>query len=148
VPADASRVAQLARDIFSNYDNHYRNDPALPRAAVDEIHPDWAARLCRPAGERCRLLLAGPAGHEHGFAAVQDEGGGVADITLFGVAPARRSAGEGGRLLRQAIALAADLGAQRVTYTTHLTNVAAQRMLSAAGFALARSHHTFHCWFP
>jgi ribosomal protein S18 acetylase RimI-like enzyme len=72
---------------------------------------------------------------------------GVADVELFGVAPAARGLGLGGLLLREAAACAASHGARQLTYTTHLTNAAAQRMLCAAGFAPLRAQHTFHLWF-
>ncbi|HVZ47057.1 MAG TPA: GNAT family N-acetyltransferase [Ramlibacter sp.] len=147
--ADAAAVDALARTIFAGYANHYRNDPALARAAVDEIHPSWAVRACRAASDRNAFLLACDGVVPVGFAALDVEPeAGLADVALFGIAPHAAGRGRGRQLLRQAASFAADRGARTLTYTTHLTNLPAQRMLCAAGFVPHESRHTFHLWFP
>ena len=145
--ADAAGVERLARLAFAGYPNHYRNDPRLAPALVDEIHPSWAARCCERAGERDTLLVAREGDADVGFAAVQFGEGASADIALFAVAPQARGRGTGRRLLADAVAVAAGRGARSVTYTTHLDNLAAQRMLCAGGLAPVAARHTFHLWF-
>ncbi|MBI5279966.1 MAG: GNAT family N-acetyltransferase [Burkholderiales bacterium] len=142
--ADAAAVEALARGIFAGYANHYRNDPRLAPALVDEIYPSWAVRLCTGAAP---FLLAQADGELQGMAALALSPEGSADVELFGVAPHSRGQGIGARLLREAAANAARHGARQLTYVTHLTNLAAQRMLCAAGFVPASAQHTFHLWF-
>lgn len=144
---DALRAQELARVAFKGYPNHYRNDPALPREQVDAIHPSWAARLCASVSEREFVLFAQDHGHDVGFAAVAVGEDGMAEVPLFAVAPAAQSRGLGRHLLKDVLGAAASRGARIVRYTTHLHNLAAQRMLCACGFSPRAARHTFHQWF-
>jgi GNAT superfamily N-acetyltransferase len=146
-PAEAETVRALARRSFRGYVDHYHADPRLPREACDEVYADWAYRSCVDRSVADEVLVAEAAAGIVGFAALRMSAPGEADGMLFGVDPEARGRGVFGALVAAFLAWAERRHARSATYATQLANPATHRTLARCGFAIERSHLTFHQWF-
>jgi ribosomal protein S18 acetylase RimI-like enzyme len=147
-PADAAEVEALAARAFHGYSGHYHADPRLERARCDEVYASWAANACR-GGEFCThmiLITSAGSGEIAGFAALKRSDDTEFDGVLFAVHPAFQGRGLFAHLLElsQHWGMAHDF--QRMSYSTQLTNIHAQKTLCRHGFVPERSSYTLHKW--
>lgn len=145
-PRDAQKVESAARLAFAAYAGHYAQDPRLPRDRVSEIYPAWANRSCTEDGVADKVLVVERNNEILGFAVLRDLGEAGVDGALFGVVPEARRDGCFKALLTASLVWAKSIGKKRFTYSTQVTNVAAQCAISNFGFKLWKSDYTFHLW--
>lgn len=143
---DAQKVESAARLAFAAYAGHYALDPRLPRDKVAEIYPSWASRSCTEHGVADRVLVLERNNEVLGFAVLRDLGDAGVDGVLYGVVPSARRDGCFKTLLTASLVWAKGMGRGRFTYSTQVTNVAAQHAISNFGFKLWKSEYTFHLW--
>jgi ribosomal-protein-alanine N-acetyltransferase len=122
---DVSAVLDIERASFST--------PWPPEAFQQELRHNRLARY----------VVARQGGAVVGYAGVWlmvDE----AHITTFAVHPDSRRQGVGRRLLLAVIALSDDLGATRMTLEVRVSNLAAQALYGAHGFAIAGRRERYY----
>jgi GNAT superfamily N-acetyltransferase len=145
-PDDKPAVSDIAASAFRDYRGHYHADPRLDKEKCNEAYISWAERAC-VTGKSNDVLVAETGSGIVGFAVVRlnnaDEGDGV----LFAVRPSMQGRGIFQVLLAGAISWCRARGARHMLYSTQLTNIAAQRVLSRSGFYLDHAYYTFHKWF-
>lgn len=141
---DRSAVNEIAGSAFEGYFGHYHADPRLDRAAADEGYRDWARRSCTPESA---IVAESPEGSLLGFASLRPAQERVLDAALFAVSPAARGKGVFHLLLQAAAHFAWARGAQACTYSTQITNVAANRAVVKNGFEFDYALYTFHKWY-
>jgi ribosomal protein S18 acetylase RimI-like enzyme len=144
---DAQGVARLATEVFKNYNGHYHADPRLSRSQADEVYSSWAGATCVNSNVADAVLILEGASGILGFSALKTIGEQTFDISLLGVSPQARRQGLFDCLLKASERWGHDQGFKSMEYSTQVTNVAAQRGLSKAGFLVARSCYTLHQWF-
>lgn len=143
---DADAVEALARVAFEGYESHYRHDPRLAPAAVDEVYPSWARSCCESSSDFEPVVLAEVDARLVGFAALRRTDSAELDVALFGIDPAARGQGIAVALLDHLLAACPDWGATRLRYSTQITNLPMLRLLARTGFRSVGSVYTFHLW--
>jgi hypothetical protein len=142
----ADAVAELARSAFRGYPSHFHLDPRLDDDACEATYEDWARRCATDPAMSDLLLVARDHAGVHAFGAFQ-LGSDPARVVLAAVAPSGLGRGLYRSLLDHGLALAAADGRSRgMEVRTTIVNTAVQADLAAAGFRLAGSEYTFHCW--
>jgi GNAT superfamily N-acetyltransferase len=147
LPDDKILVQQVAASAFKGYRGHYHADPRLEDDKCDQAYVSWAERLCISRTVLNEVLIAEYANKVVGFAALQVNCPQEAEGVLFGVAVEAQGFGIYGSLLVKAIQWCKDQGVDHMMYSTQLTNIAAQKVLSRLGFEISHSYYTFHKWF-
>lgn len=141
---DRDAADAIAGTAFQGYSGHYHADPRLDRAAADDGYRDWARQSCKPDNA---IVAEGANGVILGFASFRPGGDGIVDAALFAVAPAARGKGIFHLLLQSAAHWAWKRGARACTYSTQITNVAANRAVVKNGFEFDYALYTFHKWY-
>ena len=144
--AAAEGIKRLAAAAFQAYPSHYKADKRLKPEDADAIYPDWAYRSCMSKAVANCVFVARNGSELSGFCTVKFVGDGRADIPLMAVGPQYRGQGLFDALLSTARVYAAREHAQVIRYSTQITNLSAQRSLSASGLRPAGFQHTFHLW--
>jgi ribosomal protein S18 acetylase RimI-like enzyme len=145
-PEDAELVASIAAAAFVDYGGHYRADPRLDRAAVEQVYPDWARRACTVPGVADRVWLVDDEGEAAGFLALRFNDPAETEIVLNAVHPEHQRRGLYSDLLTTALAESFRQGAERCLVSTQVGNTSVQRVWSRLGFGIASAFHTFHVW--
>jgi GNAT superfamily N-acetyltransferase len=145
-PGDRDPLRRIAAASFGGYVGHYHADPRLDRAKCDQAYVDWTERSCDSSDFRDVVLVAdlpGPVG----FCVLRRESPEEFDIRLLAVAPSAQQRGVSRSLLGAAQRWSLQHGAERLTISTQLVNLASQRAFVRAGFAPIRAYYTLHKWF-
>jgi RimJ/RimL family protein N-acetyltransferase len=147
VPADAPRVAEVARDAFQGYFGHYHADPRLDNAAADAAYVEWAETATAQCGSKEPVLIvenktAGVVGFATMRLNSKDESEGV----LFGIHPNAQGGGLYSAFIIEAMHEGQNLGTSRMIVSTQINNYAVQRVWARLGFTHCRSLYTFHKW--
>lgn len=146
-PGEADEVRSVAAAAFRGYFGHYHADARLDRAKCDEAYVSWAHRSCLDRGVASRVLVAERRGRIAGFLTLLERGPEEQEIILNGVDPSFQRRGIYRALVRAAMGQAQRDGAKRLSVSTQLTNIGAQKTWSRLGLEPARSYYTFHLWF-
>lgn len=146
-PADAQAVGALARAAFSGYFGHYHADPRLDDTAADAAYVEWAETSTAQTAADAPVLLAHSARQLAGFLTMRRDGGDEFEIVLNAVHPDSRGKGVYTALVVEAMRVAREAGAGRMTVSTQINNYPVQRVWARLGFVHTRSLYTFHKWF-
>lgn len=141
---DKSAVDEIAAAAFEGYFGHYHADPRLDARAADEAYRDWARNSCTPD---TAIVAQDTEDRVVGFASLRKTAEDEHDAALFAVDRAARRKGIFTLLLQAAVRFAWDRGSKACTYSTQITNVAANRAIVRSGFAFDYALYTFHKWF-
>lgn len=139
-------VRQIAAAAFTGYLGHYHADPRLDRAQCDAAYIEWSVRSC-VSREVADIVLLACAPGPLGYCALRRDEEQQFDIRLLAVAPSARRRGVSQALLLAARCWARQQGAERLTISTQLANLASQKAYVRAGFEPLRSYYTLHKWF-
>jgi len=145
-PKDALKVEALARAAFKDYLGHYHADPNLSREAVDEVYASWAHRSCEgPPTADAIIGVEDDKEEIVGFIALKQSGE-LASIELNAVAPLYQRRGIYAGLIEKSIDWASKHSCCRVSVSTQLNNLSAQKVWCRHGFEPIRSYYTLHLW--
>lgn len=136
-------LAAIARAAFT--DSRFFNDVQLDDARCAEFYETWLRNSF--GGPLADVVIVDLLADEPaGFVTVRLDGD-RASLPLVAVAPTHHGLGVGGRLLSSTLDWIAARDVQRVEVVTQLTNVAAIRLYSGAGFRLSGSAVWLHRWW-
>jgi len=146
-PGEEEKIKTIAAESFRGYFGHYHADKRLDRTKCDEIYISWAYRSCISRDVADEVLVADMNGSIVGFATLRlnnaEEGEGI----LFGVAPFAQGRGIYRSLITYGIKWCVNKRAIRMIYSTQITNLAVQKVLTRLGFEPSHAYYTFHKWF-
>jgi len=146
-PGEEHEVKAVAAESFRGYFGHYHADERLDRTKCDEAYTSWAFQSCVSRDVADEVLVADLDGSIVGFASLrlnsQEEGEGV----LFGVAPSVQGQGIYRSLMIYGMEWCLSKGAIRMVYSTQITNIAVQKVMTRVGFEHSYAYYTFHKWF-
>lgn len=145
-PEDAGLVETLAYNAFEGYTGHYHNDVRLSSADVGEVYPSWAKACCEKSSIEEPVVIVSRQEAAVGFAALRRTAPTELDVALLGIVRSDRGRGTASLLLAYLVESCAAFEANRLTYSTQLSNVSMQRLLARAGFLPTGSVYTFHYW--
>lgn len=144
---EEEKIKTIAAESFRGYSGHYHADKRLDRTKCDEVYISWAYRSCISRDVADVVLVADMNGSMVGFAAMRlnnaEEGEGI----LFGVAPFARGQGVYRSLIIYGMKWCVNKGVSRMIYSTQITNLAVQKVLTGVGFEPRQAYYTFHKWF-
>jgi ribosomal protein S18 acetylase RimI-like enzyme len=144
-PADESQIERVARESFAGYVGHYHADPRLDRASCDAVYSSWAVRsLSRDVAAEVLVIEKNTRIAAFGTLCI-DGTEGIGQ--LFAVSPDFRRQGLYRLLMAETMRRLARAGLQTMRYSTQITNLPAQNVLTDFGFHLSNSNVTFHKWF-
>ena len=146
-PDDVAAVGMVARAAFADYTGHYHADPRLGNDAADAAYVEWAETSTARASAETPVLLVEGGEHVAGFLTLRRNDAEEVEIVLNAVHPQSQGRGLYAALVTEALRLAGDMGAARVTVSTQINNYAVQRVWAGLGFTHNRSLYTFHKWF-
>jgi hypothetical protein len=139
-PSDLAPLEAVARAAFTDYAGHYHADPRLDRAAATEGYVEWFTSATR---DPTMHVLVATLGHEPvGFLTLRRG----AEIVLNGVAPAAQGRGIYDGLVKAAGFFACEQDDTELLVSTHLQNLAPQRVWVRNGLEPRRGFYTFHGW--
>ena len=139
---DAGAVADVVRDAFADYRNHYRANPLFDASAALDGYVDWAHTLMARSDDACTVVWD-PTGDEVGVALVDwnDE---VPDIKLAGIRRRAQGRGRYGALVSYVMGLAVDRSSPALTISTQSHNTNVMRAWSRLGFLPVDTVVTMH----
>lgn len=140
-------VGVIAQQAFRGYFGHYHADSRLDRSKCDEVYASWASNCCSMRGPASEVLVAELGSSLVGFAALRMNAGEEAEVVLNGVIPSARGRGIYRSLVLTGMEWSRRKGARVMLGSTHLANLAVQRVWTRLGFELRSAYHTFHKWF-
>lgn len=146
-PGEETAVLNVAAAAFHDYSGHYHADKRLDRALCDQVYASWAWRACLSREVADQVLVADLQDTVVGFAVLRLNGPEEGEGVLYGVAPASQGRGIYRSLLIQSMSWVRLQGAQRMLYSTQITNMAAQKTLARLGFEPSHAYYTLHKWF-
>jgi ribosomal protein S18 acetylase RimI-like enzyme len=141
---DREGLEAVASDAFRNYDGHYHADPRLNPSLATLGYVDWC--LSSLDAKDHTVWVATERGAVTGFLAVKHEGG-TARITLNAVAPAYQRRGIYDSLFKVAGEALLREGTRELVVSTHVNNLAPQKVWVRNGLRPASVSYTFHKWF-
>ena len=144
---EVDAVKTVARESFKSYFGHYHADPRLDRAVCDEIYISWAERSVLMREVADEVLVADLDGTVIGFVALRLTNPTEGQPMLSGVSPSVRGRGIFRSFMTQTMVWSAAQGADHVTVSTQLINIASQKAWARLGFEFSRAYYTFHKWF-
>lgn len=144
---DVDAVAAVAAAAFHDYHGHYHADPRLDRRQCDEVYIDWARRACADRSIAERVMVAERDGRIVAFTAYRLNGPDEGEGFLIAVAPEARRLGLSRSLVVDGMRWCQARGARYLRESTHLTNLAVQRVWTRLGLGLDRAEYTLHRWF-
>jgi len=144
---DVEAVTSIARASFKGYLGHYHADPRLDREACDEVYVSWAQRSCVSRQVADEVIVAEDAGVLVGFLTLGRNSAEEGRAVLSGVAPAARGKGIFRSFMVRGMEWSREWGARRMAYSTQITNIAGQKVVTRLGFEIHRTDLTFHKWF-
>lgn len=143
---DAVKVEALARAAFKDYVGHYHADSRLSREAADETYASWAHRSCGgPPTADAAIGVEDEKGEIIGFITLKRSGE-LASIELNAVSPAYQRRGIYAGLVGLSMNWALKHSCRRISVSTQLNNVSAQKVWCRYGFEPIRSYYTLHLW--
>ena len=145
-PADAPRVAEVAREAFRGYFGHYHADPGLDNAAADAAYMEWAETSTRRCGPEAPVLLAFNASSLTGFLTLRRNASLESEIILNAVSPKAQGGGLYSALVHRALQEEQVGESERMLVSTQINNYAVQRIWTRLGFSHCHSLYTFHKW--
>ena len=144
---EAELIKNLAIEAFRSYVGHYHADPRLDRQKCDEAYASWAYRSCMQKDLADQVLVAEQDGALKGFVVLKmhrpDEG----QLVLNAVHPEAQGSGVYSALVSATKEWCFYQGAKHITTSTHLPNIAVQKVWTRHGFWLTHADCTFHKWF-
>ncbi len=146
-PEDAEAIAGVAARAFSGYEGHYHADRRLRREDAAEIYRDWAARSCADQNVAERIFVACGGDGVAGFVTLRRNSEAEMEAVLLAIAPEAQGSGVPYAMGVKVLRWAADAGARRLIVSTHVNNVAMQRVLVRHRFEVASSTFTIHKWY-
>jgi GNAT superfamily N-acetyltransferase len=147
VPADGEAVRALAGEAFHDFGGHYHMDRRLDRAACDALYADWAYRSCVTPGVADGVLVAARDDRIVGFVTMKLRGSEEGEGVLDAVAADFRGRGFHQALMLERLRWFQRRGVRRMTISTQVTNLAAQRSWLRLGLRPLRATYIFHKWF-
>lgn len=144
--SDAAILHALALEAFAGFGGHWHADERLPTRLADLLYARWSADLARDESGATRVIIAERNGTAIGFLALERSGDARWRVPLTCVDPRHRGFGILRAMLDVASADLARCGGGWIDYETQITNVAALRAVSRAGFAPGTARLTFHLW--
>jgi hypothetical protein len=142
--ADEEALVAVAGDAFDRYDGHYHADPALDPSLATAGYVEWCVSLLHSAQHETWVATFGDA--IMGFIAVKRDPD-MGEIALNGVAHNYQRQGVYDSLIKAAGRALHAAGSPRVRVSTHLGNMAPQRVWARRGLTLEHAVYTFHKWF-
>ncbi|HNY50366.1 MAG TPA: GNAT family N-acetyltransferase [Smithella sp.] len=146
-PGEAQMVKNLAIEAFRGYVGHYHADPRLDQKQCDEAYASWAYRSCLQKDIADQVLVAEQDGSLKGFVVLKLHTPEEGQLVLNAVHPEAQSSGVYFALVSAAMLWCFQQGAKRITTSTHLPNIAVQKVWARHGFWLTHADCTFHKWF-
>ena len=143
---DASAVREVAREAFTGYVGHFRNDPRLDPDLADRVYVEWAVGQCGGPDEARGMIVAELDGRVVGFGLVVRETSETAEGVLYAVASAARGRGLGGELLTATSRWAQGARCRSMSVHSSLSNPGVHQVWLRAGFAPAGGLYTLHRW--
>ena len=146
-PGEEQQISDVAGKAFTGYYGHYHADPRLNPESATAVYRSWAERCCNDPTVADSVLVAELDGQIVGFRADRINSQGQGQFILTGVNPEFQRRGIYRSLVLAGIRRCKILGAKEIINSTHLANVAVQKVCNRLGFILKEAHHTFHKWF-
>lgn len=146
-PADADKVADVARMSFAGYIGHYHADPRLSDTSADAAYVEWAQNSIKACSPQSPAYVAAEGNNIHGFLTVRLNSNLEAEIVLNAVHPNMQDKGIYSRLLASSMSALKATHHERILISTQVNNVAVQRAWGRQGLRMARSYYTLHKWF-
>jgi RimJ/RimL family protein N-acetyltransferase len=143
VPEDLPALRAIAA--MSHHDSRFYNDGHFDRAQCDELYRVWIANSC--AGWADQVVVVEQEGRAIGYVTVHLREPEAAVIGLFGVDPAFRRRGIGGRLLTGALAWASSQSVRRMSVVTQGRNGVSMAFYQDTGFRPTGRSVWYHRWF-
>jgi GNAT superfamily N-acetyltransferase len=136
----------LVQKTFSNYVNHYRNNPFFQNQLVNEGYQDWVRSFAseNPEGKFCWLLKRD--GNFIGFACFIFPPDDFSECKgkLYGVVPDMRGQGIYHDIMRFSMNYAKSCGYSSMLVKTQIENRIVQRVWADMGFKVEDSENTIH----
>jgi hypothetical protein len=142
--ADRDGLAVVASDAFTNYDGHYHADPRLDPRLATLGYVEWCTSLLDKAGHTTWIAEEGST--LMGFIAIRHDQP-AAEIVLNGVASRFQRRGVYDSLLKAAGQSLLRSGKQEIVVSTHLGNLAPQKVWAKNGMSMSSALYTFHKWY-
>lgn len=146
-PGEEDMVKNMAYEAFRGYVGHYHADPKLDRQKCDEAYASWAYRSCIRKDIADQVLVAKQDGSLKGFIVLKMHKPEAGQLVLNAVHPEAQGSGVYSALVSAAKEWCFQQGAKRITTSTHLPNIAVQKVWARHGFWLTHADCTFHKWF-
>ncbi len=137
-PDQLTALEALARERITQ--SRFFSDPGFPRERCRELYAAFVRRGLGDGPRRWTLATADASGCIVCLGAPQERLGTIELVVA-------RRPGDGGALVRAALASFARAGLTSATVTTQATNIAALRSYQREGFRNCRSALWFHRWF-
>ncbi|MBI5118123.1 GNAT family N-acetyltransferase [Candidatus Poribacteria bacterium] len=147
VPGQENDIERVAAESFRGYKGHYHSDARLGRAGCDAVYISWAVRSCVSRKVADEVLVAESNASVAGFITLRLSSPAEGEGPLWAVAPRFQRQGVAGLLMVHAMLWCRLKGAQRMTMSTQVTNLLAQKVWTRMGFEPGHSYYTFHKWF-
>ena len=147
-PDEASQVYSIARESFKGYFGHYHADPRLDRKLCDEIYASWAMNACISKDVADDVLVATEDDKTIlGFLTLKIKSGIGGTGVLMGISPESQGRGIGRALSDEGNRWYQERKCRQFAFSTHIANIALQKILVHSGFDPSRAYYTFHKWF-
>jgi len=141
------KVKAVAAESFRGYFGHYHADERLDRTKCDEAYMSWAFLSCVSRDVADEVLVAELDGSIVGFATLRLNSKEKGEGVLFGVAPSSQGQNIFRSLIIHGMEWCLSRGSTRMVYSTQITNIAVQKVLTRVGFEHSHAYYTFHKWF-
>ena len=141
---DPIEITNLVKSTFSNYRNHYSDDPETSsRIIVSAAYADWAINSVSSGSGRF-LVLDSFQGVQ-GFALVAHQESHM-EIMLAGTPPEFRRQGFYTELMSALLNSDFDGARRTITISTQISNIEVQRLWARSGFVPQALQGAFHIW--
>lgn len=155
LPCEAEKVAEIAREVYTNFIGHFHQDLRLDRKKCDDLYVKWARNACLDKKVAEIMLVAEVGGKIVGFDSLEiidgDTALGVIGATAFGVISgvSKEFQGKGIRtaLLFAGMNWCVKQGLEYMEADVHINHYKMHRVYSNHGFKIYKSEYTFHKWF-
>lgn len=143
---DIPAIGDVAAASFAGYAGHYHADPNLPPEKCDEVYIDWAKRSVTDAQLAGCVRVVEDDGEVIAFMTYRTVNG-DGEIVLGGILPEHQRRGIYQTLLGDGIFWCSQQGAEKIWFSTQITNVAVQRVWTRLHFVPHHAQYTLHRWY-
>jgi len=145
--SDKEGLRDIALRSFSDYFGHYHADELLDDKHSTQVYVDWITNLCACQDDNSRLLVAKTNESLIGFISYRLNSPAECEAVLGGVDPEYRHLGVFTSLFTHGMHWGISKNVEHIIVSTHLQNIAVQKILVRLGFEPKQAYYTFHKHF-